>query len=116
MKFYGVVGYCESVEGTGDHEGIFEDTVTERNYYGDVVQDSKRWDSRDSSALDSLNASASINVLADAYMIEHLAYMKYVCWMGTRWKIISFKPGRPRIMLNLGGVYNGPTPTNTQAP
>ena len=109
MKFYGIVGYCESVEETGDREGNYKDVCTERHYYGDVLRNTRRFDSNTDSTLDDLNMNNSFSILADAYAFEHFWAMKYVCWMGARWKITNVEVQRPRLILTVGGVYNGPT-------
>ena len=38
-KFYGAIGYGELVE---DPPGVWEDTVTEVAYFGDVVRNTRR--------------------------------------------------------------------------
>lgn len=110
MKFYGVVGYSETVEETGDREGNWiPDQITERKYYGDVIKNSRRYDVNNDSTNDNLNINNSISILADAYAYNHFFAMKYVRWMGTYWKITNVEVQRPRLILTIGGVYNGPT-------
>ena len=107
-KFYGPVGYAESEEGTGEREGIMEDTIVERNYYGDVLRNTRKWESG-SDILDNLRVNNQISIVADAYAYEHFFAMKYVKWMGTRWVVTNVEVQRPRLLLTIGGVYNGPT-------
>lgn len=109
MKFSGNVGYCFSEEGTGDREGIWEDVVREYPYFGDVLQNNQRWE-QGMDVLDDRKTTNKISILADAFAFEHVSGLKYVYWMGTRWKVNSFELAYPRIILTLGGVYNGPTP------
>lgn len=111
MKFCGIVGYCETVEETGDREGIWTDSkITERLYYGDVLRNTRRWEnSANESVNDDLNINNSFSIVADAYMYDHFYALKYVRWMGACWKITNAEVQRPRIILTIGGVYNGPT-------
>lgn len=113
MKFYGIVGYCETVEETGDRKGNWIDgVIIERPYYGDVLRNTRRWDkSVNDSPNDDLNINNSFSIVADAYAYEHFYAMKYVNWMGTCWKITNVEVQRPRLILTVGGVYNGPTAT-----
>lgn len=113
MKFYGIVGYCETVEETGDRKGNWIDNqFTERNYYGDVLRNTRKWEK---SANDSINDDVIINnqfsIVADGYAYEHFYAMKYVKWLGTCWKVTNVEVQRPRLILTVGGVYNGPTAT-----
>lgn len=109
MKFSGLVGYCHSVEGTGDRKGIWEDVVVERHYYGDVLQYNPRWDTG-KDVLDDQRLLNKLSIMADAYLWENVSDLKYVIWQGTRWKVTAVEVLRPRLILTLGGVYHGPTP------
>ena len=111
MKFYGVIGYCETVEEEGDRKGNWiENQVTERYYFGDVLRNTRKWDkSQNDSINDDLNVNNSFSIVADAYAYNHFFAMKYVKWMGAYWKITNVEVQRPRLILTVGGVYNGPT-------
>ena len=106
-KYYGAVGYAESVEGTGEHEGIMEDIIVERKY-GDVLRNTRRWESG-SDILDNLRINNQFSIVADAYAYDHFFAMKYIRWMGTCWVITNVEVQRPRLLITIGGVYNGPT-------
>lgn len=110
MKFYGIIGYCEPVEGEGEWgEGNWEDKVTERNYYGDVVRNSRRYEPSSDTVNDNLTINNQISIMADAYVWDHMFAIKYVVWMGKRWKVTAVEEQRPRLLLSIGGEYNGPT-------
>ena len=116
MKFYGIVGYCESVEETGDREGNWVDRCTERKYYGDVLRNTRKWDSNQDSINDDLNINNSFSIVADAYAYEHFYAMKYIRWMGAYWKVTNVEVQRPRLILTIGGVYNGPKAETPSVP
>ena len=109
MKFFGKIGYCYSEEGSGERAGIWEDIVTEREYYGDVLANNRRYDAQTDSVLDNLNVNNRISIVADAYAYEHFFQMKYVEWLNCKWKVTQVEVQRPRLILHVGGVYNGPT-------
>ena len=109
MKFCGIVGYCETVEETGDREGNWVDKVVEKRYFGDVLKNTKKWNSNSDSINDDLSINNSFSIVADAYAYDHFYAMKYVKWMGANWKITNVDVQRPRLILTVGGVYNGPT-------
>lgn len=103
-KFYGPVGYAEPVETT---PGIWEDQITERNYSGDVVRNTSRWSTSSDSTNDDLNISNQISIVADPFAYQKFHLMKYVEYMGTKWKITSVEVKYPRLILSIGGIYNG---------
>jgi hypothetical protein len=108
MKFYGRVGY-----GTPDEtqNGVWTDAIDEREYYGDVVKDTRRLGATQEGG-ESVTLGNSIEILADPYALEHFYAIKYVEWAGALWTVTEIEQKRPRLILRLGGVYNGPRPTS----
>lgn len=102
-KFYGPVGYCQTTETA---PGVWEEKPTERNYFGDVLKISKRWVPGEN-LNDDLTISNKISILADPYAIENFQYIRYIKWMGASWKVNDVEVQRPRLILTIGGVYNG---------
>jgi hypothetical protein len=107
-RFYGKVGYGETVE-KPEGSGVYEDVITEYPYFGDVVRNARQTPER---ALlnNDLTVNNSISIVADAYANLHFFAIRYVEWAGTRWEVPSVDVQAPRLILSLGGVYNGPTP------
>ena len=103
-KWYGVVGYAKPVE---VKPGIWKDEITERKYYGDVTQHTSRWSASPDSTNDDLNINTQISIVADPFAYDNFQRMKYVEFMDAKWKISSIVPQRPRIILTVGGLYNG---------
>ena len=105
-RFSGKVGYGETVETA---PGVNEDVITEFTYYGEVVRNSLKFREGESVNND-LSVSNSISIVADAYANEHFSLIRYVVWAGTYWIVSEIEFQRPRLLLRLGGVYNGPKP------
>lgn len=106
-KFNGKVGYGEQVETA---PGVYEEQITEYTYFGDVVRNTRRL--REGEKVnDDLSVGNSISIVADAYASEHFFAIRYVEWAGSLWKVTEVEVQRPRLLLRLGGVYNGPAGT-----
>ena len=103
-KWFGVIGYAETVETS---PGVWKEQITERNYYGDILRNNSRWTTSSDSTNDDLNVNNQISILADPFAYQNFHSMKYVEFMGTRWKIGSAEVQYPRLILTIGGVYNG---------
>ena len=106
MRFCGEVGYGESTETA---PGVWENTIVEHQYRGDVNRSIKR-EQEGEKVHDDLKMNNSISVLADEYAYSHFFAIKYVVWQGQRWKVSAVQVTPPRLILNIGGLYNGPTP------
>lgn len=105
-KFYGSVGFVTQPENS---PGIATLKAVERTYYGDELKVARRWEKTDH-LNDDLNAVITISIVADRFAYDNIAAIRYVSWMGSRWNVTSVEPQRPRLLLTIGGVYNGPTP------
>lgn len=103
-KFYGAVGYGESLEKA---PGVWEDVITELYYYGDVIRNTRKLLGDDKINSD-LTVTNSISIIADAYANEHFFAIRYIRWAGTLWIVTEVEVQSPRLLLRLGGVYNGP--------
>lgn len=113
MKFYGEVGYGESVETA---PGVWEDTITEKVYYGDVVRNARRFQEGANTVNNDITPDNSISIVADAYANERFFAIRYVRWAGALWTVSSVEQQSPRLILRLGGVYNGPKGTTPDTP
>ncbi len=107
-RFHGVVGYGITMEKPPE-SGIWVDEITEIEYSGDVTRNTRKLDEGENLNSD-ITVSNSINIVADEYAIEHFFQIKYVQWAGTLWTVTNVEVQRPRLLLRLGSVYNGPTP------
>lgn len=102
-KFYGVIGYARTVE---TNPGVYVNEITERNYYGDINRNARRLES--SGYLnDNINIANEISIVADPFAYDNFHAMIYVEFMGAKWKISNVEVQRPRLILTIGGLYNG---------
>lgn len=102
-KFYGKIGYIGSVE---SEPGYWEEQAIEREYYGDITRNTSRYQNS-GQINDNIVINNILSIVADPYANENFQHMKYVTWMGTKWKITNVEVQYPRIILTLGGLYNG---------
>ena len=102
-KFYGKIGYANTVE---TKPGVYEEQIVERSYYGDLIRNTRRLQSADQ-VNDDINISNEISIVADPYATNNFHTMRYAIFMGTKWKISNVEVSYPRLILTLGGVYNG---------
>ena len=111
-KFHGKIGYGETTETA---PGVHEEVITERLYYGDVVQN-RRVLREDDQVNPAISLGNSISIVADAYAREHFFAIRYVEWAGVRWTVPDVDVQFPRLILRLGEVYNGLTATAPDTP
>lgn len=105
-KFYGAIGYAKPVE---IRPGVWEEEIVERSYAGDLIRDSRRLQSA-GQVIDNVNIANEISIVADPFANENFYMMRYVQYRGAKWKITNVEVKYPRLILSVGGVYNGPTP------
>ena len=101
-RFYGKVGYAITEETA---PGVYEEKIVERPYFGDVTRISSRLQGSEQ-----LNDTPVINntfsILADAFAYDNFSAIRYIEWMGNKWKIRTVEVRHPRLIFTLGGLYN----------
>lgn len=102
-KYYGTIGFSITEETS---PGVYEPKIVERNYYGDVTRFTGM-NQKGESINDDVTISNTISILADPYTYENSSAIRYICWMGAKWKVTSIEFKYPRLILTVGGVYNG---------
>lgn len=102
-KWHGKVGYCETVE---TEPGVYEEQITERTYFGDLIRSSRRYQNS-GGVNDDLNISNEISIVADPFLRQNFSSIRYVEFMGAKWKVTNIEIQYPRLFLTVGGVYNG---------
>lgn len=105
--FYGPIGFVETVEDPVG-SGIWVEKPTEHYYRGVVSRYGKRWDGGSQQINPNLSISNTISIVADPFISNHLYSIRYIKWLGGYWEISSVDVEYPRMILSIGGVYNGP--------
>ena len=107
VKYFGKIGFAETIETS---PGVWQkDVIIEREAFGDVLRNSRAFEA-DQKVNDDLTVGNSISIVADAYMTEHFFAMRYVTWQGAKWIVENVNVEPPRLVLRLGGPYNGKSP------
>jgi hypothetical protein len=110
MRFSGAVGSATSTE---VRPGVWEDVITERTYFGNIIRNTRRLEApslvppvvQGTVALDN-----SFSIMSDPDAYENYLNFRYITWEGQRWEITSVEVKRPRLILTIGGLWNGNTP------
>lgn len=102
-KWFGKIGYAVTSE---TRPGIWEEVIVERNYYGDMTRNSRRLQAA-SQVNDDININNELSIISDPYAMNSFHAMRYAEFMGAKWKITNVEVQYPRLILSLGGLYNG---------
>lgn len=102
-KFYGKIGYAETEE---TKPGVWKAKIITRDYHGEMLRNIRRLESSGSTN-DNINIANEVSIVADPYAYENFHKMKYIQFMGAKWKITTVEPQYPRLILTIGGVYHG---------
>ena len=101
-KFCGIIGYAITRE---TEPGIYVEEIVENEYYGDVIRNTRKL--REVAKVnDDINISNQISIVADPFANNNFHAMRYIMFMGAKWKIIEVEVQYPRLILSIGGLYN----------
>lgn len=104
-KYYDIIGFGTTTEDP-EGSGIWKETITKKRYSGDVLNSTKRITIGDTINPE-LNVSNRISIVANQYAMQNFHSIRYATYQGARWTVTSVEVLPPRLILSLGGLYNG---------
>ena len=111
-KFYGPVGYAETVETA---PGVYVEKITERMYFGDLTRNTRHLQSSET-LNDDINVANEISIVADPFANQNFHRMRYVGFMGANWKISNVEVHYPRLILTIGVLQTKVNRKNEKSP
>lgn len=103
-KWFGKIGYGITAEKV---PGVWVNEVVEKEYYGEVLDFKMLTQQTGDNVIDNIVIRNGLSIIADIFATSNLGNMLYAEFMGSKWKITEVKFQHPRIILTLGGLYNG---------
>ena len=101
-KFFGNIGFAETTE---IKPGVWEEHILSRPYYGEILQDTRRYQ-QNNQVNNDISINLRMSIISDPYVVENSHLIRYVEYNGVKWAVNSLEPSYPRMILNVGGVYN----------
>lgn len=102
-KFYGKIGFSKIVNSS---PGVWKEDIVERDYVGDLIRMSIS--SQNSNNInDNVMINHKISIVCDNYAYDNHNLIRYVILNNSKWKVTNIEIERPRLILSLGGIFNG---------
>ena len=102
-KYFGKIAFARTFETS---PGVWTEEMEIREYYGDVIRNARRLVTPSDSLNDNVEISNEFSIVGDAIAYNDFHSMRWIEWMGTKWKINSVSVEHPRLILSVGGVYH----------
>lgn len=102
-----VIGFIFPEVETPEGSGIWKPaSKEERYYYVEIIKNNRQYQAGEG-INDNLLVKNRFSIIADPYAAKNFFAMKFIEWQGTRWKISDISVEYPRLILEIGGVWNG---------
>lgn len=101
-KYAGLVGYVTTKETS---LGVWEQVASEHKMRGDVIR-VQNSSTEGSKINDDISMNNRISLVGNQFAYQNFMNIKYIMYMGIKWKVSSVEVQRPRLILTLGGVWN----------
>ncbi len=86
--------------------GVWKKKILEKEYRGDLFRNVVN-KQNSGQVNDNINISNQISIVADPYANNHCYAILYAEIRGAKWKVTSVDIQYPRLILTIGGLYNG---------
>jgi hypothetical protein len=102
-KYAGLVGYVTQEETV---PGVWSSVETPLIMKGDIIRETSS--SQDDGKVNSnISLNHRVSLIGGAYSFKNYYFMKWIEIDGRKWEISSIEIQRPRIIVTLGGLWNG---------
>lgn len=118
-KFYGTVGFAiteekmEELDGEPVGTGKWVNRIVEHGYSCEEIKSVSKW-STSSGVNDNVDINNQISILADPFAYDNCSYIRYLKCLGSCWKVTAIEHQRPRLILTVGGIWNGEQAETTE--
>lgn len=102
-KFSGLVGYVTQSETS---PGVWSSVENSNMMKGDIIRQSSN-NQNDDKVNSDVTLSHRVSLLGDAYSFNNYYNIRWIEIHGQKWEISSIEIQRPRIVVTLGGIWNG---------
>jgi hypothetical protein len=102
-KFSGLVGYVTQEETV---PGVWSPVEKPRMMRGDVIRRSST-NQNDDKVNSDISLSHRVSLIGDAFTFNNYINIKWIDIDGYKWEVSSIEIQRPRIIVSLGGPWNG---------
>ena len=102
-RFSGLVGYVPQQETT---PGVWTPVENPRKMKGDIIRQSST-NASSGNLNDDVTLNHRISLIGDAYAFDNYFNIKWIKIDTMKWKVVNIEIERPRIIISLGGVWNG---------
>jgi|SRR5690606_13872260 len=103
-KFSGLVGYVTQGE---TRPGVWSTVEDPKLMKGDIIRQASSNRQNDGKVNSDIALSHRVSLLGDAYAFGNYYNIKWVEVDGRKWEVSSIEVQRPRIIVSLGGLWNG---------
>ena len=104
MRYSGKIGFSvtEQVE-----PGVWEEHTVEKHYYGEVSRNIEKTDANTEVVTD-MGLNNEVSIIGNSFLMKNIGNIRYIEWLGTKWRINTVQINYPRLVLSIGGLYHDP--------
>lgn len=102
-KYSGLVGYVTQEE---KKPGVWSSVENPKMMKGDIIRQSSS-SQNDNKVNSDISLSHRVSLIGDAYAFDNYYNIKWISIDGRKWEVPSIEIQRPRIIVTVGGLYNG---------
>lgn len=99
-----LVGYATGQEETDTD--VFKETYEEHQMRGDIVKLYKSEVAGDQ-RYDEMQLNNQFSLVGGQFAFANFSKIRYVIYLGQKWKVTGVEVRVPRLILSVGGVWNG---------
>lgn len=105
MKYSGLAGFEKKHNEV--RPGVLQNQIKEVRIKGDVINYGHSLNPTQGSDQQDVHIRNRLSIVMNPYLRDNFSSLVYVIFMNVKWEVSSFTINGPRVIIDLGGVYNG---------
>lgn len=102
-KYAGLVGYATDVQSS---PGVWSQVIAPKRMRGDIIRQSSS-NQNDDKVNSDVALVHRVSLVGDAFAFDNYFKIKWVTLYGQKWEVTTIEVQRPRLIVSLGGIWNG---------
>ena len=101
-KYHGNIGFMVTEETT---PGVWDEHIVVHPYSGDILRFSSQYTPSSEKLNDDISIRNQISIIADPFAIGNFYNIRYIEWLGTKWKVTDVTVDYPRLIFSPGDIF-----------
>lgn len=86
--------------------GVYTENIVEKRYIAEILKNIDEVKNSSDKVNADITLSNRFSIVADPYAKMNFSTIRYLTFLGTKWRVSNVEVAFPRLIISVGGPYN----------